>query len=376
MPWHLPRLLLCCSLGLQTIDALDQKCDATAHVPDAVSNAPLTNSLVQVKVRTQAVQEPLSEDTKVHNLTSLDGHGRSRLEDGLVQIRIPKTGSTTLRFVFTTLQMSKGMKPLANADASLSLDGTAYLFSQHERLKDVQDELSQMLPKAFKVSMVRDPVERCMSSFYHLFENKHSYLGSTFDDTEKIALLTGNCTTVVDPNGQYTSRYQELCRQLACPGFQMEYLVPHAGSDLDAVFESFDFIAVTERYDESLLLLSKQLDLPVSDLLYVKTRVSGASSYCQGNSAASIEKIPMEEESAGVQAAAQQLALDRDVRLVERANAELDRRVAEYGPSYQSDLAMFREWLAVADEECKCLGHVTPLASFECVQDLVQQRHW
>mmetsp|Transcript_21335 Transcript_21335/g.39027 ORF Transcript_21335/g.39027 Transcript_21335/m.39027 type:complete len:375 (+) Transcript_21335:66-1190(+) len=374
MPWHLPRLLLCCSLVLEVIGAVDQRCD------DVVSTVPLSTALVQVKAQTLAVKGPLAEEPplvtnpQVQNLASVDGGG-GRLDDGLVQIRIPKTGSTTLRQVFRALQMANGMYPLDEADVSLSLNGTAYVYTEHRRLKDVQNALSQLLPKAFKISMVRDPVERCMSSFYHLLDEKHSYLGSS--DAEKIALLTGNCSAVVaQGEAWYTSLAQDLCRGLACPGYQTEYLVPHAGSNLDEIFESFDFIAVTERYDESMLLLSKQLELPLSDLLYVQTKVSGASSYCQGNTASSIQKVPMEEESAGVRAAAQKLALDRDALLVERANAELDRRIAAYGPSYQSDLASFREWLAVADEECKCLGQSPPAKSFVCLKDLVQERNW
>jgi len=354
-------------LGICLASASTQRCDQ-----NDLKSMPFSSTLLQVNAQKQPLEQQPEEDSvasqQLASTLMSAGVSNPQLSDGLVLVRLPKTGSTTLSFVVQGLAGREGLERLYNANDSMSLDNTSYVYSKHGYFAEVGGALHQLLPHAFRLSMVRDPVDRCMSAFYHLFERNHAGVGA-YGDSEKIAVITGNCDSLTDG-------LSHTCANLACPGFQLGYLAPYSGASVNETFEQFDFLGVTDRYEESLVLLAKQLGRPLADVLYVKFKESGVSAECGGQTVSEVDKPPLEEESEAVQQAARQLKSDDDAELVAMANAALDEKIANYGASFQSDLALFRSWLAIAEDECRCLGLTSPERSITCVHDLAQARQW
>mmetsp|Transcript_42941 Transcript_42941/g.100863 ORF Transcript_42941/g.100863 Transcript_42941/m.100863 type:complete len:433 (-) Transcript_42941:304-1602(-) len=334
---------------------------------------------------------------------------KAPLSEGLVVVRVPKTGSSTLQSLAKRLGDLYGMtfwkQPYilaknarnivteknvttvsANASRTLQFsratsntslanvveDRDPIVYAAHGALSHVAKWLETVLPKAFRTAMVREPAERCMSSFYHLFEGQQGTVGM-HDDSAKIAFLTGDCDFFE------TVKENWLCNTLKCPGFMTQYLEPYNNASYSDIIEAFDFIGVTERFDESMIILGKKLGLPLTDMLYVTVKESNADHDCQSiESTANTARIPVSEESEAVQAAAALLRKGQDMRLVNQAHAALDAAILSYGESaFNTDLARFRVWLNISESECRCVGY-NKMAddAFDCISDLVAQRGW
>eukprot|EP00421_Protoceratium_reticulatum_P055610 CAMPEP_0168492870 /NCGR_PEP_ID=MMETSP0228-20121227/70436_1 /TAXON_ID=133427 /ORGANISM="Protoceratium reticulatum, Strain CCCM 535 (=CCMP 1889)" /LENGTH=200 /DNA_ID=CAMNT_0008509655 /DNA_START=72 /DNA_END=675 /DNA_ORIENTATION=- len=103
-------------------------------------------------------------------------------------------------------------------------------------------KLQKRMPNAFMFSMIRHPVARAMSQFY--FRVQQGMLEPGEED--KLQFL------------RETS-----------PSFLSDYLAGGEGDTLEAILASYDFIGITERFDESLLLFGRMLNVSVLDLLYL-----------------------------------------------------------------------------------------------------------
>ena len=53
----------------------------------------------------------------------------------------------------------------------------------------------------------------------------------------------------------------------------MNYIKMHDDDDIDTTIIKYNFIGITERYNESLILLKHELGLEWEDLLYVSKKV-------------------------------------------------------------------------------------------------------
>eukprot|EP00971_Amphidinium_carterae_P347485 6489520-Amphidinium_carterae.1 len=270
----------CMMLGICLASASTQRCDQ-----NDLKSMPFSSTLLQVNAQKQPLEQQPEEDSvasqQLASTLMSAGVSNPQLSDGLVLVRLPKTGSTTLSFVVQGLAGREGLERLYNANDSMSLDNTSYVYSKHGYFAEVGGALHQLLPHAFRLSMVRDPVDRftggtphtttptpkrnldqqallrccwvvttgcarcsrrCMSAFYHLFERNHAGVGA-YGDSEKIAVITGNCDSLTDG-------LSHTCANLACPGFQLAYLAPYSGASVNETFEQFDFLGVTDRYED------------------------------------------------------------------------------------------------------------------------------
>ena len=103
-------------------------------------------------------------------------------------------------------------------------------------------------------------------------------------------------------------------------------------ADFEAAARNLDgylVVGTTEQFDETLLVLGRDLRWSLSDLLYTPVNVTASRPPQLDISDALREKI---------------LAWNRyDARLVERARAHLARRIAAYRGDFARDLSLFRE---------------------------------
>ncbi|KAG7369601.1 galactose-3-O-sulfotransferase [Nitzschia inconspicua] len=117
----------------------------------------------------------------------------------------------------------------------------------------------KMRGQSFLMSLLRDPTRRSISYFYHIIVSRKD----------------------VEPT------LKNFLRQTN--GFRNYYILRHTTESLpggnhdDAtmismvnnILDGHDFIALTERFDESMVALQMILDVPLGDMLYVKAKSNG-----------------------------------------------------------------------------------------------------
>lgn len=284
-----------------------------------------------------------------------------QLKSGLVYIKQAKVGGSTFGGVMRRIGKRHGLHHARDGpnwlpQASLKFEGSESVWANHGARHDLRWMLDIDMPNAFTITTVRDPVDRAMSEFYHFKVSRGVMTGSVFN---KVFFLNS-----------------------ASVGYQVDnlyYNVPTV-ADID---QSYDFISVTERFDESLVLLCKYLNISMVDALYLKSKVAGtASTGKEDHGAIQTPHPPLNLEPIEVQAAAARLHGNTpDMQLYKLANERLDREVAKYGDSFERDLETFQQMLAEVERTCRprfsesCLWNDNGCGQ-ACIDFLAIQEGW
>jgi hypothetical protein len=278
------------------------------------------------------------------------------LKGGIAYIKVPKTGSSTWAGIMRRIGSRHGLKHVHDGPSWIKKDmkPSASVWANHGHRISMERELFKLMPNATYVTLIRDPVDRALSQFYHIQVSRR---GVKDDDSEKTKYLSKT-------NAQ----------------FQMQYIQQKEESQTPAeIMESYTFIGVTERFDESLLILGRKLGLNNSDLLYLRSKESGKKSsdaYDRGKTTA--KHPPFAQESDAVHAAALNLQSSGDVALHQLANAALDKAISEYH-NFEKDLKEFQTVLNELEDTCRsrfeesCLWNDNGCAQ-DCINDYVLHR--
>ena len=186
----------------------------------------------------------------------------------------------------------------------------------------------------FLFTVIRRPAERCLSKFYHFAASRR---GANNTAEAKVHNLQG------------------------CNDDVFNYIRPSLNtSDPQSLVRStFSFIGLAERYDESMVLLASMLRLPLSQVLYLKSKDSHVvnSTDYDFPGAKPMPHPPLAEESLVVR---QEVASERfktrnklDFALHTFAGAELDRRWAANRAELDEQLARFKAMREKAEGLCK-----------------------
>ena len=123
------------------------------------------------------------------------------------------------------------------------------------------------------------------------------------------------------------------------------------------VIHDYDFLALTERLDESLVAMQLLLDLPVSDILSTSSKVGGGYFYVKHNGKSRCIPLQKSFRSPAVQA---YLESDEwyaqnygDYLLFAAANHSLDMTIERLGKErFAKALQEYREAMKLVKEEC------------------------
>ncbi|XP_077976910.1 galactosylceramide sulfotransferase-like [Glandiceps talaboti] len=297
----------------------------------------------------------------------LDEKGFCKPVDSIVYIKTHKTGSTTLAailyrygyqrnssFLFSRTQRLGHFrhKPLTLRDLPDLYPPINVYYGDYEHYKFkisaghviynryVFDLLMSGKPKY--VTIIREPVKQ-FASYFSFFNFRERYMkdvnitsGEPFayleeflqhaDIYEKRAILTTF-------NGGTKKNPQFFDLGLTAENMDnMEY-VKRAISQIEA---EFDLVFVTEYFDESLVLLKKQLCWEMDDIVYFKSNVRHHES----------PMIPL-----NLQQKIREFN-KADNLLYEHFNKTLWLKIQEYGPSFHSDLEKFRRRLDALKADC------------------------
>lgn len=267
----------------------------------------------------------------------------------LLYIRVPKTGSTTACGIVRNIAAHHNLTGAFTSRSWPSEAGEPGIWADHGALNaddfgpdpehedisrpDAHPSWTGVLAlkrPVFMWTMVRDPTTRAMTRYYWLMpSNKWSSTES------KIGFLRQYSTTAGSGN--------EIFR----------YIRPSAESSMDGVFEAYKFIGVMERYDESLVVLAALLKLPLSEMLYLRSKDSSLG-FKTKDGEVHRGHPTLDEEPKEVQDFLNnqfRQAHDLDYELLERANETLNRKIVDL--KLEPSIKIFKEVLAAAQTYCE-----------------------
>ena len=235
----------------------------------------------------------------------------SPLPCNILYIKVHKCGSTTSSGVARRIAAHHN---LSGVDEK-TMDSRLIIFSpepavsaSHGRFSPRWKAMSKLHMRSFLWTMIRLPVSRCMSFYYFkLREDNRRRPSMPVDSVPgRVEFLRRSCRS-------YAFNYLRRTRSDT-----PESLV--GGALVGGVY---GFVGLVERYDESLVMLSYLLRIPLSDVLYLKSKEAGSRKGW-------VRHLPMAEEDPAVRAYAASAAFNRsnarDYKLHAVASAELDRR--------------------------------------------------
>lgn len=280
-----------------------------------------------------------------------------KLQGGLVFIKMPKTGGSTFAGVVRRIGFRYGMAHARDGDwRRKGKPDRGAIWAIHGTRQSLNEFILENMPNAFVVSLIRNPISRLLSEYYHY-----------------------NASRLKKGQAEDLGKIRRLKR---CKGSDMVHWAAPDRETPEAVIASYNFIAVTERFDESLLLLGEELGLSLVDLLYLKSKVSGKLGTGQTDLGhQTVYHPPLSDESPMVRRAAEHLEETPDMMTFKLANDELDRARTRYGPEFQDDLNLFQEMLAKAERVCRdkffesCLWNDNGCGQ-DCIDDLAKKESW
>eukprot|EP01084_Bolivina_argentea_P136461 240332_1 len=124
------------------------------------------------------------------------------------------------------------------------------VWSNHNEYKNLEEKISKLQKKTLLITWIREPIERALSAFYHWSVSRQNI---TPTDDNIIKYLKSKKTH----------------------NAQVSYIAnPNKNMTIDEIKEMYYFIGTTERFDESMLILSEWLNLELTDILYLKAKDS------------------------------------------------------------------------------------------------------
>ena len=294
-------------------------------------------------------QQPFPCGPLVHQA---DMGSRQPTSSGFLYVKEMKTGSTTLSGV--TVRIARNMaQRLHNANDTMACT-SRFVHLRARRLRDRNPH------ESFLWSVVREPTSRLLSKFFHFAVSRDGWQPG-FDSFHKYVM-----DNEVTDLAYY---FKTLSMRAHTNPYRMD-LFPEF---LDQLLTSYDFLGVSERMDESLVVLQLLLGLETQDILYLSgTKTSG-----------SYEFVPGQQKCVLIQKYKNQITpemkewfysedfeyfLQADVMVYQAVNASLDKTIVELGRD-RVDRALKRfQWAQrLAQDTC---GAVT---KFPCTAQGVRE---
>jgi len=217
--------------------------------------------------------------------------------------------------------------------------------ANHHTRTDLQNALhacDKNRVQMFLLSWVREPLERCLSQYYHIYVSRMKEPPSL---ESKLEYCGGD--------GRFDDHFEE-------------YLSLHDPQEsAETTIRQFDYVGISNRFDESMLVLKHLLGLSYSEILYLSAKnssnpiPSGKQDILKHNSIH--RHLPLSEEPTEVQHLLSSEAWKEHNRFslnfFTLANEKLDEHIAAIGNDvFAIKLAEYRSLLAKAHAECGTLS--------------------
>jgi len=281
----------------------------------------------------------------IKRLTKRQNASTALLPCNIVFIKVQKCASSTSGGVTRRIGAHNGLHGVGSVTWP---DLEPGLWAAHDPIALHWQALGLLKQRTVLWTVVRQPAERCLSWFYHIE-------------------LTRQVRTSAS-----VSQKTEYLHSAQCRDYMFDYLKPpdrvaltlglQAWTPASLLGQVYSFVGVAERYDESMVLLSSLLGIPLSHVLYLKSKDSTASGR-DGRGFQFVAHLPLSEEPSQVRRAATSATFNksnaRDLELHRLANEELDRMWREDREALDAKLAAFQSARARVEEKCAGLGEKT-----------------
>lgn len=283
-------------------------------------------------------------------LVNDDKHSHSSLETGITFIKIHKCGSTTVADI-----VSSWRNVFRNKHNITSPTMHCKTYFHHMMAYKLHGLAHRQREKSFLFTFIREPTERFKSDFYyHGISKAKRYDNASLENFQHFAKSQLEKRTRY---GGYMMHFMTMDNS-TLPSFrdkfafwnpeQSDYiqnsniLLRH----VETLIQEYDFIGIMSRMDESLVVLSMILDIPMRHVLYLNRRQSGSFDYdFSRNQCFFVEKPKASLELE------QYLKSDEwysknagDFLLYRAAHESLDRTIDSIGRSrFEEKLKIFKE---------------------------------
>jgi hypothetical protein len=275
---------------------------------------------------------------------------RSPAHEGLLYTREMKTGSSTLAGVILRLanRKSKELLPDSHVPCKLRMDHSS---------ATSMDYANRDKKKSFLMSLLRDPTKRAISHVCHFL------CTSVYSNFSRLALtifFQFFHFRVSDEGLQPIDQvFQQWVydRKNVYSNYYVKDLTTkpiHGLKDMEdyselvqTIIDEFDFIGITERMDESLVVLKMLLDLKLGDILYMSAKTQGSFTSAGGGDGPRCIYIIPSFLTPGMKEFFQSDYWKRyiaaDVALYEAAQASLDKTIEKLGrQEFEENLSAFQ----------------------------------
>ena len=205
-------------------------------------------------------------------------------------------------------------------------------FGNHMKRRAVQTTILKHRPAAEKLTIIRHPRTRCLSAAYY------------FNLMPKLKKDPG-----MDPEAEI---FPYVRKDGNCKDWQATYVQKgKSPDDPEAIMASYDFVAVTERMNESLLVIMHTWGLRMADILYLSAKDTSRNAFCEEHGLSDKPDAQSARTQEYLGSATFNKLNRRDIRLHELANQKLDERIAQI-PNFAALLEQFNAALAAASSAC------------------------
>ena len=264
----------------------------------------------------------------------------------LVYVRIPKTGSTTMSLIARKIAVQHG---ISNAYSEQWINQEPGVWWNHKTYADLKGKISGLHKPTFTWTILRDPVARIISSFQYTV----MYNGKNTNDPDGVYASCRKTTPIRAcqlSKSEIPSHYEgiyELLLTYAEDNQLTELAYSSASGTTDGTLPSdvkLDFVGITERFTESVLIMAEMLGLSFSDMLFQPAK---SAVYDWGNDG------PKELSQSAYQKVASIVKKkdSRDWQYINKANEKLNELKGGIN-NYQSKLKEYEHHLAIAQQKC------------------------
>ena len=209
---------------------------------------------------------------------------------GLLYVRVPKTGSSTIAGVLQRLSERYGHTDMNDRNT------TACSF--YNRHKDKSIFKYRKKEKSYLIGSLRHPSKRAISRVFFQYISKLNYTPSDVNIYKFLHTVDNQIGVLSRGRGGFQMQYMDIFtkypRNVAWELDEHEEKMLNMSYILEtthAIMDNYQFIFLNERLDECLVLFKFLLGISLEDILYLSSKVSSgdASYYKWGNSSKCIK---------------------------------------------------------------------------------------
>ena len=255
-------------------------------------------------------------------LTTMSSVEESKMDMNIVFIKPHKVGGSTAGGVFRRIAFKYN---LSGSDDKLWIQSEPGMWGNHGDRKLMNRKIKHLKKPTFIITWVRKPINRCVSWFFHRRMTRDR---GTFSSQKLAAFVKTWCTSIT------------------------KEIASNPRDSATTIYNSYDFIGLTERFSESMLVLAYRLDLNLGDILYVRAKDSHELEYDKAGRQwvpnAGFEALPYESQKLLLKMN-QSSRIDNNIW--SHVNQQLSNVIAGL-PCFHDNLREYKHLLGLVSEKC------------------------